>query len=352
MTLRTVAVILFAAALAGCSGASWAPPAPPAAGASVAPGAALAPPAALQPDRKKHHYVYWTLFASCNYPQVQFAKVPLKTTSNQTSYYCSKENGLGYTSGLGVDSKGRLWVISFNGKYGSKPSKVEVFKLPLRASSVPEYTFVLSGSNGCNALAFDPSGNLWVSSPGNGSVLEYKGPFTKSGTLNPALTVGVPSGYELYGLTFDKSGDLFASNFKSTGTDSIGVLAPPYTGNPYFLNGLTAPGGLAFDKHGNLYASSNASSVAVVRYDSNDLKSGDTPSIVDTTGIPASTYEAAFAFTAQGDLYAANCGNGSSAGVDVWPLSKKPFSSSLAPSVLYTNSDITQAGCAWGIAIK
>ena len=73
MTLRTVAVILFAAALAGCSGASWAPPVC----ASVAPQAALGPPAALQPDRKKHHYVYWTLFASCSYPQIQFARVPM-----------------------------------------------------------------------------------------------------------------------------------------------------------------------------------------------------------------------------------------------------------------------------------
>ncbi len=348
MSFRTVALVLFAAALAGCSNAAFGPPAPSGAGASLA----TVQPAALQPYRKKHHYVYWTLFASCSYPQIQFARVPMKSTSKATSYDCNAKNGLGYTSGLGVDSKGRLWVISFNGKYGPKPSKVEVFKLPLRASSVQEYTFVLSGSNGCDALAFDPSGNLWVSSPGNTSILEYKGPFTKSGTLNPALTIGVPSGYNMYSIAFDKSAKLYASNADSTGTNSIGVLAPPYTGQPYFLDGLTSPGGLIFDKHGNLYASTNASSPAVVRYDSNDLKSGDKPSIVDPTGIPASSYEAAFAFTSSGDLYAANCGNSSSAGIDVWPLSRTKFSAKLKPSVLYTNADLQQAGCAWGIAIK
>lgn len=352
MPLRTVVLVLFAAALAGCSGASFGPPDSPAGAARVAPGAGLDALAVLQPERKQRHDVYWTLFGSCSYPQVQFARVPLKSTSKATDYDCAKQNGLNYSSGLGIDSKGRLWVISFNGKDGPTPSKVDVFKLPLRASSAPEYTFVLSGSSGCDALAFDPSGNLWVSSPSNAAVLEYKGPFTKSGTLAPALTVGVPSGYETYGLAFDKSADLFASNVKSTGKDSIGVLKPPYTGEPYFLNGLSSAGGLVFDKHGNLYASSNGSTPAVVRYDSNDLKSGDTPSIVDATGIPATSYEAAFAFTSTGDLYAANCGSGSSAGIDVWRLSTKAFSSKLAPSVLYTNPDVTQAGCAWGIAIK
>ena len=348
MSLRIVSFILLAASLAGCSSSGVAPP------ATAAPALLAAPESvdAVLPARKKRHYVYWTLFASCSYPQIQFARVPMKSASKAKSYDCSTQNGLGYSSGLGVDPKGRLWVISFNGKAGPKPSKVEVFKLPLRASSVQEYAFVLSGSDGSDALTFDPSGNLWVSSPGNSSVLEYKGPFTKSGTLAPALTIGVPSGYNMYSLAFDKSSKLYASNFDSTGTNSIGVLAPPYTGEPYFLDGLASPGGIVFDKHGNLYASTNGAAPAVVRYNSNHLKSGDKPSIVDPTGIPASSYESALAFTSTGDLYAANCGNNSSAGIDVWPLSRKTFSSKLAPSLLYTNADIQQAGCAWGIAIK
>ncbi|HVR47379.1 MAG TPA: hypothetical protein VMT95_12190 [Candidatus Binatia bacterium] len=345
MTLRTVSLCFSAALLAACSSAALAPTLPAGAGAS----AALGQPALEFANSP--HFVYWTLFASCSYPQVQFARVPMKATSKDTSYYCSKGNGLHYTSGLRVDSSGRLWVLSFS-KSGGTPSEVAVFKLPLKATSVQLYTFVLSGSNAADALAFDPSGNLWVSSPGNSSVLEYKGPFKKSGTLNPALTVGVPSGYSIYSLAFDKSGKLYASNSKSTGSNSIGVLKPPYTGNPYFLRGAPNPGGLVFDRHGNLYASANGSTPAVVRYNSNHLKSGDKPSIVDPTGIPASSYEAAFAFTSTGDLYAANCGNASSAGIDVWPLSRKKFGAKLKPSVLYTNADVQQAGCAWGIAIK
>ncbi len=109
---------------------------------------------------------------------------------------------------------------------------------------------------------------------------------------------------------------------------------------------------MAFDKNGNLYSSTNGSSgAALVRYDKDDLKNGDKPSIVDSTGLPSSSYLSAFAFTSTGDLYVANCGNSNSAGIDVYPTSRKQLSPKLAPSLLYSNADIEEAGCAWGIAL-
>ncbi len=104
MSFRSVALIFFAAAFAGCSNAAFGPHAPLAAG----PGLSFAQPNALQSAKAKHHYVYWTLFASCKYPPIQFALIPMKMKSKHASYDCSKENGLGYTSGLGVDASGRL----------------------------------------------------------------------------------------------------------------------------------------------------------------------------------------------------------------------------------------------------
>lgn len=340
MRLRIVNVGLTAAMLTGCSSQGLAPS--PAAPQAAAPGATAA-------AKKAGHFVYWTLYAGRTYPEVQLAKTPMTKKSKVANIGGGTANDLNYTSGVTFDKSGRLWILSF-GAYDGNPVTAVVFKLPLKAASKPIYAFVLSGSDGSDAITFDPSGNLWVSSPGNNDVLEYTGPFTKSGTLDPALMLN-GGGLQPYGVAFDASSNLYISISNSSGTDSIAVDAKPYTGSPYFLDGLNKPGSLRFDKNGNLYSSTNGSSgAALVRYDKNDLKSGDTPSIVDATGLPSSSYLSAFAFTSTGDLYVANCGNSNSAGIDVYPTSRKQFSSKLAPSLLYSNADIEGAGCAWGIA--
>ncbi|MGA2758765.1 MAG: hypothetical protein ABSF08_00415 [Candidatus Cybelea sp.] len=335
MKLRITSSIVLAALLAGCSSRGIGPP-------------LFGGP--LTDAHKMTQRVYWTLYAGRTYPEVQGAKLPLKAKSKTLNVGGNTQNYLNYTSAMTVDKTGHLWILSF-GKYGGKPVTALVFNLPLKASSLPKYGFVLSGTDGSNSLAFDPSGNLWASSPGNNEVLEYNGPFTKSGTLGPAQTLD-GGGHEPYGIAFDKSANLYISIFNSTGTNSIAVTAPPYTSAPYFLDGLTSPGSLTFDAAGNLYSSSNGSSgAAVVRYDADNLKKGAKPSIVDPTGLPTGSYMSAFAFTSAGDLYVANCGNSGSAGIDVYPTSRSKFGANLKPSLLYSNADIQGAGCAWGVAI-
>jgi sugar lactone lactonase YvrE len=335
MKLQLTSSIVLAALLAGCSSGAIAP---------------LLIGGPLADAHQKTQYVYWTLYAGRTYPEVQGAKLPLKVKSKTLNVGGDTQNYLNYTSGMAVDKTGHLWILSF-GKYGGNPVTALVFNLPLKTSSLPKYSFVLSGTGGSNALAFDPSGNLWASSPGNNEVLEYSGPFTKSETLSPAQTLD-GGGYKPYGIAFDKSANLYISIFNSTGTNSIAVAAPPYTSAPYFLDGLTSPGSLTFDAAGNLYSSSNGSSgAAVVRYDADNLKKGAKPSIVDPTGLPSGSYMSAFALTPAGDLYVANCGNSGSAGIDVYPTSRSKFGANLKPSLLYSNADIQGAGCAWGIAI-
>ena len=337
--MKNIFVVLFAVIVTACSQAALAP-------VANAPQSSAESFSSAQAAAQK---VYWTLFASPSLPQVQIANVPLKTTSSVTNIDNNSSNGLTYTSGV-TFYKGQLWVLSFGSTHGA-PGYAVVFKLPLTSSSKPLYTFKLSGTSGEDALAFDPSGNLWVDCTGSHSILEYKGPFTKTGTLKPALSIPTPHSTS-YAIAFDKAAKLYASFHNSRGSDSIGVLAPPYNGNPYFFNGLKSPGGLIFDNEGNLYSSTNgASGAALVRYDSNNLQSGATPNAVDPAGLPSGSYLSSFAFAANGDLYVANCGKASSAGIDVYPLGSQKLTSKLEPSVEYANSDITSAACAWGIAI-
>jgi hypothetical protein len=313
---------------------------------SVPPGP-LSAAASAEPGKNPQH-VYWTLFAGQYYPEVQIAKVPLRAKSKVTNIGGNSGNTLNYASGMHVDSTGRLWILVF-GTYSGDPGSVSVFDLPLQPTSLPKLTFVLSGTSDPDHLTFDPLGNLWVTSHNNDSVLEYTGPFKTSGKLSPAttLTDGIT---QPAGIAFDKHGNLYVG-VQSSGTKSIAVFPKPISNKqPLYLDGLDGEGGLIFDARGNLYASSDGNPTAIVRYNSNDLANGDKPSIVDSTGLPDQAYESDFSLSATGNLYFANCGTNSS--IFVYPTSTKAFSSKLAPSVDYTNPDITGAGCAWGIAIK
>jgi len=174
---------------------------------------------------KKPQSVYWTLFAGFSSPQVQIASVPLHAKSKVKSLYNNPYNKMSYSSGMHVDSSGRLWVLVF-GPYSGNPGSVYVFDLPLTNTSAPKYTFALLGTSDPDHLTFDKSGNLWINSHGNNEVLEYTGPFTQSGQISPATTLAVgiasPSGVAL-----DAHGNVYVANNASTGKNSIAVFKAP-----------------------------------------------------------------------------------------------------------------------------
>jgi sugar lactone lactonase YvrE len=311
LMMKRFCFLVIGAFLAGCG-------APGAlGGASVAPQAGVAPADGLL---KAHPHVYWTLRAGAGSgsPQVQLALAPLEKKSKATTIYNNPQNMLLDTSGMAVDSSGRLWILDL-GPGNGDPGSVSVFDLPLTANSAPKYTFALSGTDGPFHLTFDRSGDLWVTSESNSTVLEYTGPFKKSGTLSPKrkLTKGIDNPQ---GIAVDAHGNLYVSNYSGSlaGKDSIAIFAKPISNkSPKYLEGLAQPGGLIFDKHGNLYAYDNYGNRGTVRYDSNDLKPADKPSIVDDTGLPGGTVQVDFGLSETGDLYFTSCG--SFDGVVVYP---------------------------------
>jgi hypothetical protein len=290
---------------------------------------------------------YWTLFYAQPNPQVQIAKLPLKPLLKVTDINGNGTNKLVCANAIRfVGSK--LWIMNLSPCHASDSSIVQVYSLPLTTSSAPKYTFTLSGPLDADHMVFDRAGNLWVPSYGNSTVYEYTGPFTSSATLQPAttLTLGlnVPQG-----LGFDSKGNLYVANTGTTsGKHAITVFKAPISNRtPYFLKGVIAPSGLSFDAKGNLYVSSNAKTGAIAEYATNHLKSGDAPTIVDSTGLAASPYGADLNFDSAGNLYDADCG--STPGIYSYPTARKKFTSKLAPS-FYTNSTIQNVGCVWGIA--
>jgi hypothetical protein len=306
-------------------------------------------PENVSPTAVQH--IYWSLAGSATGPQIQYTVLPLRKISPATTVFANYHNELDESTGISVDTSGkRMWVLT-RGKTGFSPSDVAVFDLPLTKPYVAIHRFVLSGTDLPTYLTFDSAGHLWVNSRDNNAVLEYTGPFAHNHTLAPhtKLRAGLD---QPTGIAFDAHGDLYVSNFASTGSHSITVYKAPISSKtkPYFLDGLIYPGALAFDKDGNLYASTNGPSYsATVRYDSDDLKSGSFPSIVDRLGL-YHAYGTSFAFGASGDLYVANCGSGAS--VFVYPTGEKPFSSKLPPSLDYTDYQIEVTRCVWGIAVR
>lgn len=288
---------------------------------------------------------YWTLFYSQPNPQVELAKLPLK--SKVTDVDGNATNQLVCANAIRFVGS-QLWIMNLSPCHGSGSSIIQVYSLPLTSNSAPQLTFSLSGPMDADHMAFDKSGNLWVPSVGNNTVFEYKGPFTSSGTLQPAttLTLGlnIPQG-----LGFDSKGNLYVANTGTpNGKPAITVFKAPISNSkPYFLKGVVAPSGLAFDKHGNLYVMSNATKGAMVMNASSHLKANASPSVVDKTGLAASPYGADLNFDRAGNLYDADCS--STPGIYTYPTAKKKFTKKLKPS-FYTNTTLTGIGCVWGVA--
>jgi sugar lactone lactonase YvrE len=199
-------------------------------------------------------------------------------------------------AGIAFDATGNLWVVD-----GSN-SRVLEFKTPLSsgesASTVlGESDFITSGgfssANQTNlnipfGLAFDSSGNLWVSDSSNNRIVEFKAPFsngeTESLVLGQANFTGSNSATTQTnlnsprGIAFDSSGNLWAADlgnsrvveFKaplSTGeSESLVIGQTNFTSGIQDIPGcpqscatqtsaasLNQPYSVAFDSSGNLW---------------------------------------------------------------------------------------------------
>jgi hypothetical protein len=171
-------------------------------------------------------------------------------------------SGLSQPEGIAFDA-GNLYIAERTGAIAVLPAAAgTLFGTSVNADTLT--TVVSTGLSTDYNVAFDAAGNLYIANQGTGSVLVLP---VASGTLfGTPVTAGtlatVTSGLNTpVGLAFDSSGDLYVSDY---GDATVSVLpaasgtlfgTPVTAGTPATLvsSGLQGPTGLALDGQGDLY---------------------------------------------------------------------------------------------------
>jgi sugar lactone lactonase YvrE len=210
---------------------------------------------------------------------------------------------------LAFDPSGDLWVAN------SWPAMTVVeytaAQLAQGGALTPAVTITSPAQNSLDSpmgLAFGPSGDLWVSNYDNNSLVEYTlGQLAQGGPVTPAVTISSTAAGSLDhpgGLAFDSSGDLWVSNF---GNNSLVEFAPGQltTGAPVPVatvsgstTGLEGPLGIAIEAApaapGGVSASAgdaqvNVSWAPVTGAASYEVFEATSPGAEDYPGAPACT---------------------------------------------------------------
>jgi streptogramin lyase len=170
-------------------------------------------------------------------------------------------------SGVAFDSAGNMWVVNDNSN-----TVVEYTPAQLASSSNPTPSVTLSGPalNFPYALAFDASGDLWVANININTIVEFTpSQLLSSGTTDPAVTITEnPNavgefGTTPAGLAFDPSGNLWVTHNGLSTVVEYTKSQLAATGTLIATITLTSPGfvvpqGIAFDSHGGLWVANTA----------------------------------------------------------------------------------------------
>jgi sugar lactone lactonase YvrE len=206
-------------------------------------------------------------------------------TTTVTAGQPPSPTAIGNPTAVAFDSKGNLWVVDSSNnrvlEYAPPFSTGEAASLVIGQTSLTGSGDTSSSGSffGPTGIAFDPSGNLWVVDSGNNRILEFKTPFSDGESAS--LVIGQPTFGGYIGTTtpgglndpsylaFDPSGNLWVTDqgnnrvLEFTAPFSIGQKASAVIGQADFTSyapsstvtakSLFEPVGIAFDSKGDLW---------------------------------------------------------------------------------------------------
>jgi hypothetical protein len=242
---------------------------------------------------------------------VEFSRSQLGAsgTPDPKATISSNDGSLRKPTGVAFDGSGDLWVVNSIGDTVVEYDQAQLDDLASVGDPHP-VSLIAAASHSLTApwdLAFDHSGDLWVTNPAVNTVVGYSAAQLSdlSSVADPEPSFVMSTGFDVpYALAFDGSGDLWVANCTSTSPTvhgSIEEFAPGQltpSGSPSVRltsdadESLNCPRGLTFDGAGGLWVSNFAISGggvlgSLVEYTPNQLStSGDpTPSeIIKGTG--------------------------------------------------------------------
>ncbi len=154
-----------------------------------------------------------------------------------------------------------LWVPNYTTGtikgYSSKQRKADFAGAPFKTLTLPTGTKP-------NAVAFDSSGNMWITDNAGARLLKYTpAQLLNTGTPTPNAIITPPAGTfsSPIGLAFDSSGQLWAAHLSGVAMFTPAQLSTTGSPNTLLLDDATyfgTPAGLAFDQAGSLWISQNS----------------------------------------------------------------------------------------------
>jgi hypothetical protein len=218
------------------------------------------------------------------------------TIASTMSTFLINQSSLHTQRGLAFDSSGNLYVSNV----GTNTGFISKFN-----SSGEFVSSITSNLNEPAGLAFDSAGNLYAANTHSKSISKFNSAGTYIGSITSSVQANL---YGPYGLAFDSSGNLYTGNqYNSVGTiskfDPAGDFVNSFVSDPNGPSG--GPAGLAFDSAGILYsanAGSQFNGQSISKFNSSGILIGkiNDSSLKGAVGL---------AFDSLGNLYVSSIGN-------------------------------------------